>query len=93
VPSTFTNAINEGTLPTWPGLTADLIVNILPTVQCHKVVKGHIKQEFKNIRSTKKYSNPRDDLRHLNATTTDIPGERVHECYVTIATKEAGTTY
>jgi hypothetical protein len=77
-PSTFIQAINKGHFTTWPGLTADLIKNHLP--QSNVTVKGHLKQEFKNLRSTKAPQLSTEEWTLIpSATTTpddpDTPGE------------------
>ena len=49
--ATFTKAINNNFFTTWPGLTTSLI-----TKHLHKssvTIKGHLRQQFKNIQSTK----------------------------------------
>jgi hypothetical protein len=78
VPSTFIKAINKSHFTTWPGLTADLIIKHLPPSTA--TVKGHIKQEFKNIRSTQTAALPLTEPDSSeNADKTDTPGEQVHE--------------
>jgi hypothetical protein len=64
VPSTFIQAIKKGHFITWPGLTAELLItkHLPPSIATEK---GHIKQEFKNIRSTQTPADQQD-----NAETT-----------------------
>ena len=50
-PSTWIAAIQKGFFATWPVLTADLVRKYLP--KSEYTTKGHMKQRFKNIRSTK----------------------------------------
>jgi hypothetical protein len=93
LPSTFVQAIKKGHFITWPGLTAELITKHLPPSIATE--KGHIKQEFKNIRSTQTPATHQDnaETERDDNTNIDVPGQRTNECYVTIATKEQGTTY
>lgn len=51
-PSTFIVAVKNGNFITWPGLTAELIEKYLPPSSA--TIKGHLKQERKNIQSTKR---------------------------------------
>ena len=51
VPSTWIAAIDNGFFATWPGLTADLVRKHLPKSMA--TAKGHLRQEQKNLRSTK----------------------------------------
>jgi hypothetical protein len=92
VASQFMEKIQNGNFLTWPGLTKKLIQN-MPTTRA--TVMGHIKQEFKNLRSTK---TPIKMETIVEETIPDIPTEpattgRTHDCFVTICTKEEGTTY
>ena len=80
----LTTAINNGNFVTWPGLTTDLInKHLLPSIP---TMKGHLKQEQQNLRSTR-------------LTPPDIKIEppdndqKTHDCFITFATKEEGTTY
>jgi hypothetical protein len=84
VKSTFVQAIKNNQFLAWPGLTADLITKYLPLSTA--TVKGHIKQEFKNIRSTQTAITIPDetDTDRKDATILDPQGERLHECYITV---------
>lgn len=55
-PSTWIAAIQKGFFATWPGLTADLVRKYLP--KSEYTTKVHMKQRFKNIRSTKTSPSP-----------------------------------
>jgi len=92
--STFMEKIQNGNFPTWPGLTKKLIQNNLPTIRA--TVMGHIKQEFKNLRSTSDTKKPIIKMEKIEQesvpTDPDTTG-KTHECFVTICTKEEGTTY
>jgi hypothetical protein len=83
----FIKAINNGNFVKWPGLTSNLISkHLLPSIP---TIKGHIKQEQQNLRSTK----PSEPVVKIEP---EIPPDQEHktgECYVTITTKESGTTY
>jgi hypothetical protein len=48
--SALITAIQHGNFATWPGLTAELIRKHLP--KSDATVKGHLRQSFKNLRST-----------------------------------------
>ena len=49
--STWIADIDNGFFATWPGLTSDLANKQLPTSMA--TAKGHLRQEQKNLRSTK----------------------------------------
>ena len=51
VVSTWTKAIDSGYFSTWPGLTSNLVRKHLPKLLA--TTKGHLKQDRKNVRSTK----------------------------------------
>ena len=51
VPSTFITAIKNGNFDTWPGLTPHLINKHLPP--SISTAKGHIRQEYSGLQSTK----------------------------------------
>ena len=85
--STFIQAINNGNFVTWPGLTSNLISKHLPP--SIPTIKGHIKQEQQNLRSTK----PSVPVVKIEPETPPDQEDKTGECYVTIATKESGTTY
>ena len=51
VTRTWTKAIDAGFFSTWPGLTSDLVRKHLP--KSLATAKGHLKQDRKNVRSTK----------------------------------------
>jgi hypothetical protein len=53
--STFLQAIKQGYLSSWPGLTEELVAKHL--IVPPQTIKGHMDQEFKGIRSTKQISN------------------------------------
>jgi hypothetical protein len=88
--ATFVKAINNGHFTTRSGLTAELINNHLPL--SNATVKCHIKQEFKKLQSTKNLTE-HNETEQSKENELDIWGECIHECYVTIATKEDDTTY
>jgi hypothetical protein len=50
--SAFIKAIDNNFLTTWPGLTSDLVRKHLPKLDA--TIKGHLRQTFKNKRSTNK---------------------------------------
>jgi hypothetical protein len=85
--STFINAINNGNFVTWPGLTSSLISKHLPP--SIPTIKGHLKQEQQNLRSTK----PSELVVKIEPETPPNQEDKTGECYVTIATKESGTMY
>lgn len=51
---TWTDAIDKGFFATWPGLTSELVRKHLP--KSVATVKGHQRQQFKNVRSTKAHA-------------------------------------
>ena len=72
-----------------PGLTPKLINKNLPISQA--TVKGHIKQKFKNLCPTVhiKQEHPIPPITLEN----NINETRTNDCFLTICTKEDGTTY
>ena len=50
VPNTFINAIKNGNFLSWPGLTANLISKMPPSIN---TAKGHLNQEMAGLQSTK----------------------------------------
>ena len=52
VVSTWTQAINSGFFATWPGLISNLVRKHIP--KSLAMAKGHLCQDWKNFRSTKK---------------------------------------
>ena len=54
--ATWCDAIDRGYFITWPGLTSTLVRKHLP--KDIATYKGHLKQERKGLRSTKKQSHP-----------------------------------
>ena len=56
VTSTFVKAIKNNNFTTWPGLTEQLILRHLPTSIA--TLKGHMKQEFQGLQSTKQNNMP-----------------------------------
>ena len=84
--STLITAIKKGYFMTWPGLTTELIQKYLPTSV--PTIKGHIKQEQQNLRSTK-------ILPEIKIEPDTIPPSTStsKNCFFTITTKETGTTY
>jgi hypothetical protein len=89
--STFFKAINNGNFLSWPGLTADLIQNHLPLSMA--TVKGHLKQEFKNLCSTKTTPQKLVPVDTNEIPPLDTPGEKTLDCFIAMATKEEGMTY
>lgn len=87
-PSTFLDAIENGNFITWPGLNSKLIRKHLPASP--NTVKGHLRQEQKNLRSTRQSTHTTDEFA---AAALDIPGETTHECYLTFTSKESGMSY
>jgi hypothetical protein len=58
--SSWLAAIKAGFFATWPGLTCELVQKHLPKYDA--MVKGHLRQQYKNTRSTQQPpSNSRDD--------------------------------
>ena len=82
VVSTFLNAIKQGFLTTWPGLTVDLIKNHLPL--SIPTAKGHLRQESQNLRSTKQPAYPVINIKQEETPTIAFPpedkGKKIHEC-------------
>jgi hypothetical protein len=63
--SAFTKAIDKGFLTTtWPGLTSNLVRKHQPKLDA--TVKGHLRQKFKNIRSTKPKPATKQSQAHHN---------------------------
>ena len=95
VVSTFLNAIKQGFLATWPGLTVDLIKNHLPP--SIPTAKGHLRQEPQHLRSTKPTGTKEPVQQIQHSPTTMFPpedkGKKVHECFLTLFSKPEGTTY
>ena len=96
VVSTFINAIKQGYLATWPGLTVNLIKNHLPP--SIPTAKGHLRQEYQKLRSTRHNNSPviikqeEQDNKPLDLPSED-KGKRVHQCFLTVLTKPEGTSY
>ena len=84
--TTLITAINKGYFSTWPGLTAQLIKKYLPTSV--PTIKGHIKQEQQNLRSTQPSTVIKIEPDIIPQSTN-----KDHNCFFTITTKESGTTY
>ena len=75
VVSTWIKAIDNGNFCTWPGLTVTLVRKyLMPSIA---TAKGHMKQQQKNLRSTK-INNLKKDDKPVNKT------EKTGECYFTI---------
>ena len=83
--STFIQEINNGNFISQPGLTLKLISKHLPLYLT--TLKGHLKQEKQNIRSTKKIATI--EKPEAEASTTQESKTQIFF----IATKESGTTY
>ena len=91
--STFIQAIKNGNFTSWPGLTTDLVTkHLLPSLA---TAKGHIRQEPKNLRSTKLQSPtvPLPVAIKIEPEDPIIQQPRTRECYLAIESKPAGTTY
>jgi hypothetical protein len=90
--SSFIQAIQNGNFTSWPGLTADLISkHLLPTIA---TAKGHIRQEPKNLRSTKLQTpSPLPVPIKVEPEDTVLQESRTQECYLSVETKTTGTTY
>jgi hypothetical protein len=85
--STFISAINKGFFTTWPGLTSQLITKHLPISV--PTIKGHIKQEQQNLRSTK----PNTIVKIEPGTLPPPATNSSNNCFLMLTTKEKGTTY
>jgi len=89
--STFLAAIKKGNFTTWPGLTTDLISkHLLPSIP-H--LKGHLKQEQKNVQSTKVISSPALPLIKTEPEPPVQQESPVHECFLTLIDRHPGVTY
>jgi hypothetical protein len=75
---TWTQAIDAGFFTTWPGLTSALVRKHLP--KSVATAKGHLRQDRKNVRSTKKATN-QPVTKSPPMTTSDLftePNVRTH---------------
>jgi hypothetical protein len=82
--SALITAIQHGNFATWPGLTAELIRKHLP--KSDATVKGHLRQSFKNLRSTQTPNLVPTDTPHT-VTPPNTPlesPERTHWVYAAI---------
>jgi hypothetical protein len=89
-PSTFIQAIKwQFSYLAWPHGRSHLSSS--PRLISH--LKRHLKQVSKNLRSTQ--PDPSTQLQQPTEPPNeiDVPGKHTHECYITLATKEDGTTY
>jgi len=75
--STLTEALQHGYLPEFAGLTLEHLQKYPP--QSIPMIKGHMDQERKNLRSTKSQLDQTEDILPLANSTT-----RTHACYVTL---------
>ena len=73
---TWTKAIDAGYFATWPGLTSELVRKHLPKLLA--TVKGHLKQDRQNIRSTK----PSIATAPLVLPSQHTPPARSHQLFV-----------
>lgn len=73
VVSTFLNAIKNGFLTTWPGLTVELIKHHLPPSIA--TAKGHLRQEPQKLRSTKQPASPVIKIKEEEEPPTSFPPE------------------
>ena len=80
--STFVGAIKAGYLKTWPGLTVPLVNKWLPKSMA--TAKGHLDQQRRNIRSTKR-TDTSDDQTEEREETMDR-GITTHLAFVTVET-------
>jgi hypothetical protein len=82
VVKTWTQAIDAGFFTTWPGLTSALVRKHLP--KSIATAKGHLRQDRKNVRSTRTQAIPTVNT-PLIMTTSDLAGEshvRTHCAFV-----------
>lgn len=63
--TTWLKAIQKGFFTTWPGLTTELVTKHLP--KSDATIKGHMRQAYKNTRSTQ----PTDNNQQLDQATTE----------------------
>jgi len=83
--STLTEALRRGYLPEFAGLTLERLQKYPPL--SIPMIKGHLDQERKNLRSTKSQPDQTEDaLQSANSTT------RTHACYVALM-EPTGQTY
>lgn len=76
-PSTWITAIAAGYFTTWPGLTVDLVIKHLPKSDAS--IKGHLRQQYQNIRSTKPPPTPSaTEPTHLVYSTTFDPTGKIY---------------
>jgi hypothetical protein len=68
-PSAWIKAIQLGNFATWPGLTADLVRKHLP--KSAATVKGHLRQTFKNTRSTSNQIHATNQERNQTRANSD----------------------
>lgn len=89
----FIYAIKKGYLSTWPGLTMELISKHLhPNIA---TTKGRIRQEQKNIHPTTKLNFPSEPPTIEETSKIANPDNQLktHDCFITITTKEEGTSF
>lgn len=67
--SSWLAAIKAGFFATWPGLTCELVKKHLP--KSDATVKGHLRQQYKNTRSTKPPPNDSRDAPQTTRNTND----------------------
>ena len=79
--TTWVKAIKNNFFTTWPGLTAELVQKFLP--KSEHTIKGHLKQEFKNQRSTKNAESKaiEDDVKEY---TSQDDQTRKHDVFVSV---------
>ena len=87
VVSTWTQAIDSGLFATWPGLTSDLVHKHLP--KSLATAKGDLRQDRKDVRSTKKLPSTNPPTRTPSIRTHTIFMKAI-EVTGNIATNQTG---
>ena len=71
--TTWCAAITNGQFATWPGLTADLVMQHLPKEEA--TVKGHMRQQHQGVRSTRTVSKTEARKHEVYFQTMEITGK------------------
>eukprot|EP00957_Ditylum_brightwellii_P128091 9769779-Ditylum_brightwellii.AAC.1 len=77
--SAWIKTIKQGHFPTWPGLTAEMVKKHLPKTIAS--AKGHLQQQRKNLRSTKKIPEPEHIEKDKIDTKTEPKEDATGELY------------
>ena len=78
VVDTWVKAIRNEQFATWPGFTSALVYKNLP--KSNKTVKGHLKQQQQNVRSTQQSVEMKETCHSIDEQTNNIFAAIVDYC-------------